>query len=486
MISESLLSDFSRLVSNTLGLHFPKEGWEGFEKKLVEISRAFGFQNTADCLEWLMKAPLTQEQIATLAHYLTVGETYFFRDKHIFQGLQEMVLPELLRQKREVRSLRVWSAACCTGEEPYSISILLRQLIPQNEHWNISILGTDVNPRFIQKAETALYKEWSFRTTPATIKDNYFTKEADGKYRLHNEFRKNVQFTTLNLVEDVYPSLVNGTNAMDIIFCNNVLIYFTHEQIKKVLQKLTSALVEGGWLIVSAIEVPYVNDPRLAQVKWDDRTLFQKRSYQAAETPSYSQDPITITEPPLISSGRPFFREARLPVTPDILEPSSITICQELYQKGNYAEVVERLEKRLAQPMELEETKKALILLTKVYANQGKLQKAQEWCEKVIQIDKLDPSLYFMQATILQELNIKEGAAKSLSRALYLDQDFVMAHFALGSLLQAEGKKREAQRHFRNALQLLEKYRPDDVLTGDEGLSAGRLAEIIRSMQQEN
>jgi chemotaxis protein methyltransferase CheR len=150
-----------------------------------------------------------------------------------------------------------------------------------------------------------------------------------------------------------------------------------------------------------------------------------------------------------------------------------------LYQQGSYTEAADKLLLSLSQ--EGEEQPQAAALLARVYANQGKLGEALQWCEKSIAADKLDAACHYLHAVILQEQGSIKEAALSLNRALYLDDRFVLAHFALGNLTSRQGKLKESQKHFNNALALLSEFQQGEVLPESEGIAAGRLAEIIQS-----
>ena len=124
---------------------------------------------------------------------------------------------------------------------------------------------------------------------------------------------------------------------------------------------------------------------------------------------------------------------------------------------------------------------RALALLCRIYANEGKLAEALKASDLALATDKLSSGLHYLRAVILQEQGMYDGAATALKKALYLDQDMVLAHFTLANLEQRQGKVRESQLHFNNALSLLEKYRPDDIIPESDGTFAGRLREIIRA-----
>jgi chemotaxis protein methyltransferase CheR len=208
VLSDTLLSHLSEFVAAQIGLRFSRERWRDLERGIGSAAREFGFRDAESCVRWLVSSPLTRSQIEILADHLTVGETYFFREASCFEWLERRVLPELIRAGRESeRRLRIWSAGCCTGEEPYSIAMLLDLMVPDLNDWNITILATDINPRFLKKAQEGVYTEWSFRDTPGRIKERYFIERKRGHYEITASIKKRVTFSYLNLAEDVYPSL---------------------------------------------------------------------------------------------------------------------------------------------------------------------------------------------------------------------------------------------------------------------------------------
>ena len=184
-LSAPLLAGVSEFVALRIGLHFPPERWRDIERGITAAASELGFPDVESCARALLSAPLTQAQLEVLASHLTVGETYFFREKKSFEALEEHILPELLRARRGAEQrLRIWSAGCCTGEEPYSVAMLLDRLIPDAEAWNVTILATDINPRFLRKAAEGVYGEWSFRDAPGWIRERYFKARRDRRFEL--------------------------------------------------------------------------------------------------------------------------------------------------------------------------------------------------------------------------------------------------------------------------------------------------------------
>ena len=454
VFSRPLLSRLSAMLAARTGLHFPQERWGDLEKGIAAAAPKFGMPDAPSCARWLLDAAPTRNQIEILASHLTVGENYFFRDERCFEILEQHVLPERLQARgNATRRLRIWSAGCCTGEEAYSIAMLLDRLIPPGAESGATILATDINPAFLRKAAQGVYGEWSFRATPAWLRERYFDPAKNARFEIKRSVRQRVTFSSLNLADDIYPSLTNDTSAMDVIFCRNVLMYFTAAQAKKVVEKLRRALVEGGWLIVSPAETSTRLFSRFAAVEFAGAVLYHKLAHtplQAAALP-----PQTPAADAASAIGW-----LAAPPSPDRAEPRS------------------------DQAAACEESAGAAPLRTAlVCANQGKLAEAAQWCEQAIAADKLDPASQYLLATIRLEQGQSDAAAQSLLRTLYLDPGFVLAHFALGGVCLSQSRHREAQRHFDNALTLLHAHPYDEPLPASEGLTAGRLAEIIGSLR---
>lgn len=462
-IPETLLAQFSAFIAARLGLHFPRERWHDLERGINAAAGDFGQLDAQTCIERLISRPLTRREIEMLASHLTVGETYFFREENSFAALEAHILPELLQRRRSgEQRLRIWSAGCCTGEEPYSMAILLNRLIPDPDDWNLTLLATDINPLFLRKAAAGEYGEWSFRSTPDWIKDRYFHPMGGGRFELDARIRKRVTFAYLNLADDVYPSLTNDTSAMDLIFCRNVLMYFSAERGRAVVDNLYRALVDGGWLIVSPAETSSTLFSRFTAVEFAGALLYRKdTSAEALRFASHAPVPDSIYEP------RRLIQE-NIPAVAVL--PGSLRAASPVADACDGSVPIARQQDRFS-------------CAARDCANQGRLDEAAEWCSKAIAADKLNPIHHYLLSAIQREQGQGDAAAQSLTRVLFLAPDFVLAHYALGNLSQSQGRRREAQRHFDNALAALRVHPPDEILPESDGLTAGRLAEIIESMR---
>lgn len=493
-LTTTLLTQVSERLASRIGLHFPPERWSDLQRGLSAAAGALGFADAETCALGLLSAPLEREQIEVLASCLTVGETYFFREKRAFEVLEQQIFPELIAARRgRDQRLRLWSAGCCTGEEAYSLAMVLHRLLPDIADWQVTLLATDINPRFLQKAAAGVFGEWSFRNVPAGVKEKYFRRTAQKRYAIADDIKRRVTFSYLNLVEDAYPSLTTNTNAIDVIFCRNVLMYFEPAQARRVLHRLHCSLVDGGWLLVSACEAPQLTFAGFASLHESGTVVYRKTS--ARQTPS-----VSVAETSANEQLAPFAFVAPDP-TPLVVDPSPPSVVDlpcvpmvpsvsasaaesrekalGLFEHGLYAEAAEQL-KQLVTGEGTDP--KALALLARACANQGKLGEALNWCEKMLVADKMNASFHYLRAMILQEQGAVAEAVGALKRALYLDPYFVLAHFALGNLARSQTKKVEAAKHFQNAQNLLRGLQPDEILPESEGITAGRLAEIIGSM----
>lgn len=245
------LRDF---LSQAMGLYFSNERLHELETSLIGAVSDLGFNSIDECVVSLLSYPLTQERTRKLASHLTVGETYFFRDQKLFTYLEEDLLPGLmLRSRLTGNPLRIWSAGCCTGEEAYSIAILLSRL--QNlKRDKVELFASDINPKFLARAASGTYTSWSFRGVPQSIKTSFFNATSDKRFSLKPPLKSLVQFSYANIVDD-FDNYSILSKPMDIIICRNVLIYFSEEKAVQTIRRFKNLLVPGGILILAPVEV---------------------------------------------------------------------------------------------------------------------------------------------------------------------------------------------------------------------------------------
>jgi chemotaxis protein methyltransferase CheR len=450
----------SALIADAIGLHFPDERLPDLQRGLEAVASELGFDDAEAYTDWMLTASLSPADLRVLAAHLTIGETYFCRDAKLFDALARTVLPALLRAREGTgRRLRLWSAGCCSGEEAYSLAILVHQLIPDLSRWRVSILATDINTRFLRKAAAGTYGEWSFRSTPDGFKERWFQRTPDGQYQIAPEVRQLVTFAPGNLVEDEFPALATETNAMDLVLCRNVLMYFTPSQARKVAGKLRRALAEDGWLAVSPSEASRDLFSPLAVRNFPGVVLFTKHAGAGGphelglQAPNVCLLPFAEPDPP--SDGlKPSAHDtpALEPIPVPAVEPATL---------GGAGDVLPQ---------------------ARALANEGRLTEALALCDDWLAAEKSDAAGHYLRALVLLELGDADAASSALQRALYLNPSLAAAHFTFGNLARRRGCSAQSDRHFRNALHVLALSRPEEPVPESDGLSAARLAEIIREL----
>ncbi|MEE8319266.1 MAG: CheR family methyltransferase [bacterium] len=541
-IDNEALNHASRLLGERIGVYFPQEKWDLLKRGIKSASGELGFSNVNEFLEKLQAPVLTREHIETLASHLTVGETYFFRDDDFFRVLGEQILPELIKScPPENRTLRIWSAGCSSGEEPYSIAILFTKLIPNIEEWSISIYGTDINPDALSKASRGRYTEWSFRGVSGEIRKMFFKKTDENVYILDPVVKKLATFTYHNLAVDPFPSLLNNTTAMNLIVCRNVLMYFQQEMADRIIGKFYNCLLDDGLLVVGPAEVSMGGNWPFNKVRRQGVTLLKKKierpfisSHEAVDlqpalsshevAPTQPRDRVASTpEPEAIESAerevvkfdlpkrfdpglasyhhtRSDNQSGQMEITEESHPPDTVqyaedelgtTLLEEVfacYEGGDYRLAKEKLlqivGKKAFSKHGAAEKNKCYELLIRSCANLGNYADARNWCEWAIAEYKLDPKLHFLMAAIQQEEGDVYGAIETLKKTVYLDQDLVIAHFVLGNLKRGLGKHTEADKHFVHALDRLGGCDDAEIIPGSDGLSVGRLADIIQFNMQ--
>ncbi|KMQ49437.1 chemotaxis protein CheR, partial [Chitinispirillum alkaliphilum] len=235
--NDTQLIVLQHLIGLEMGLDFSREKMDFFEKKIISACDELGLGTDEFCFSDLLSKPLSKRKIEVLASHLTIGETHFFRDKKTIALLKDRLLPSIIHSKQVKGSkrIRIWSAGACTGEEPYTVAMLFLTLLPDWKEWEITILGTDINTQFLRKATEGIYSQWSFRETPTWVKKTFFNIISPESFEIHPDIKKLVTFSYLNLADDNYPSVLNNTNAMDLILCRNVLMYFSSEMRRQVI-----------------------------------------------------------------------------------------------------------------------------------------------------------------------------------------------------------------------------------------------------------
>jgi chemotaxis protein methyltransferase CheR len=438
-----------KLVIESTGMAFYLDKDDDLARILHARLVERGVESCAQYLE-VLEAPRGNDEMDLLVAELTIGETYFFRHKEQFDALRDIILPEVIERNQSSRRLRIWSAGCSIGPEPYSLAILLkREFGVRIAGWNVQIVATDINQKFLTRAREGRYDEWAFRVTGDELREDCFVK-VGRQWEIRPEFKRQVSFQYHNLIKDRFPSVADNITSFDVIICRNVIIYFSRETIEGLIPCFREALVENGWLVMGHAEPNQELFRDYRTVNTAGAVLYQKAVPQCptplVQSPVH-RAPLPPIRSPLMSSPPPApLLRPRVPVAP-------VPVVKPLPPKGT-----------------------AGLNVVRELADRGEWVQAAAACDELLKHDALDARLHFYRAMIHEQSGEVDAAEQALKRAIYLDRKFVLPHYHLGLFYLRRQDVGGAVRCFRNALALLEGLpEHQTVLDGDDGLTVGHL-----------
>jgi chemotaxis protein methyltransferase CheR len=326
-----------------------------------------------------------------------------------------------------MRTLRLWSAGCSTGEEAYTLAMLVDELAPQLAGWKVTILGTDINGESLHKAREGLYRDWSFRTLDAARKQRHFRPRGD-RWQIEQRLRDRVTFRRLDLVRDAFPDPEADLSGMDLILCRNVFIYLDTQAISRIAAKFAATLAEGGFLITAHSEL-FGRDVAPLRV----RMFAQSAAFQRTAMPEVEADAVYAPD----AARVPCMRGLPPAPAPALIEPP--------------APRVEPVPLRTAPPARPVENCDQLMQAARRHADHGMPDAAEHDCRKAIAIAAFDPRPYFLLAQLAQERGDAAQAKALMKKVIYLDPSFVAAYLELGALQTQAGESKRALRMYEAA-----------------------------------
>jgi chemotaxis protein methyltransferase CheR len=236
-----------KLLKERSGLDLSADKQYLVESRLMPLARKAGLSGIPDLVQKMKGGAeaLTTEVVEAM----TTNETFFFRDKVPYDHLRDTILPALLQSRASRRSLRIWSAACSTGQEPYSIAMCLKEKAPQLAGWRVEIVGTDLSQEVLEKSRAGIYSQFEVqRGLPIQLLVKHFTQIGE-LWQLNTDIRSMVQYRQLNLLQDFA-----GLGRFDVIFCRNVLIYFDQDTKINIFERMSKLIEPDGMLMLGAAE----------------------------------------------------------------------------------------------------------------------------------------------------------------------------------------------------------------------------------------
>ncbi len=407
---------------------------------IAERLSDLGLRDCSSYAEFLAAGEKGSAEMDVLISQLTIGETYFFRDEAQFAAIRDIILPDILERNRLSRQLRIWSAGCATGAEPYSLAILLaRELADKIDGWQVAIYATDLNRSYLTQAAEGKFQAWALRSTSDEVKRQCFSN-AGLIWTIHPRYKQWVSFHYMNLAGSEFSTPLAAGSYFDLILCRNVMIYFAPEVTRRLIGHFHQSLEDEGWLVVGASECDLENYKAFRTVNATGASLYQKKALPggwmevAAEPPR----PLAAPRPPAEPLAKP-------PGEPGRADMEGL---RQLTDRGDW-------------------------------------QAAAEYGQRLLAQERLNPAIHFHQALVFENLGIIDESERSLRQAIYLDRKFAMAHYHLGLALKRDRKIRAAARSFGNVLKVLAGMPDDAIVAAGPGITVTELMELTK-MHLEN
>ena len=292
-LSPELTQAFIQLIAKRTGITIRENDQKIFKEVISRRAKLIGLISLEDYHQLLETGTYqSHQEWKSLSVEITNTESFFFRDKGQFRLLRNYIFPDLIKQRANTKTIHIYSAGCSSGEEPYSIAMLLSELIADIREWDITILGIDINSVALDKARKGIYRPWSFRGVDRNIQNQFFKKIND-QYHINSDIKNMVNFQTGNLLDDSFANPLSTARDIDLILCRNVFIYFSNSAIKTVLDKFYNALCPLGYLMVGHAEL-YSQNPNQFQTKMFEESIAYQRPGNTAVTPSNTLPPVPL------------------------------------------------------------------------------------------------------------------------------------------------------------------------------------------------
>jgi chemotaxis protein methyltransferase CheR len=501
VVSPADVERFREIVSRRFGLSVDatKIG------ALADVLRRRSEPSARTCSAFLgrLETGEAKDELAAIAAELTVPETYFFRHMDQFRAFTGVVLPDRLRARANVRELRILSAGCATGEEAYTLAILIREA-GLDPSWDVSIRGQDVNPAVLAKASRGRFSAWALRETPADVRRRWFRRDA-AEFALAEEIKNAVVFEEKNLGD---PDLWQP-ETYDVVFWRNVMMYFTPDFARAVVDRVTRALVPGGYLFLGhaetlrgisndfhlrhthdafyyqrkqvtdaadrdepvALSDPWPAAAPLADVvdgadSWVDAIQKASRRIHALTDGARSSSPLSSIEP----------AESRRATT--AARPPAWNLALELLEKERFADALELVR---ALPPESARDPNVMLLRAVLLTHGGELLRAEEACNELLAVDELDAGAHYLLALCREGAGDRRAAVDHDQVAVYLDPGFAMPRLHLGLLARRADDREGARRDLADALVLLQREDASRLLLFGGGFGRGALIALCRA-----
>jgi chemotaxis protein methyltransferase CheR len=501
------IEQFRTIVAGRFGLQYEDGKLDYLADVLRQRMESTGCTRFDSYVNRLAPSSLGSAELRALAEELTVNETFFFRNADNFRAFTEVVLPDRVRARRHEKRLRILSAGCASGEEPYSLAILVREALPDLASWDVKIVGIDVSPAMLAKASQARYSAWSLRATSEDAKRRYF--RTDGRdFLLDPAIQKMVTFEERNLVDE--DPLFWRSLACDVVLFRNVLMYFTPDTAREVVRRIGQALLPGGFLFLGHAETLRGLTHEFHLCHTHDTFYYRRRDASEAVVVTatwsvQSNEGAANVLPAVVEStaswvdviqraseriatladGRAGFPNQDAPrVAARATAPTAAARTWDLalvlaaVRQERFSDALEIIS---SLPTDSQQDPDALLLRAVLLTNNGRLDEAEEVCSRLLALDELNAGAHYLMALCREHASDSTGAIEHDQTAIYLDASFAMPHLHMGIMAKRSGDAATAQREFGHASIRLAREDASRLLLFGGGFSREALLQLCRT-----
>ncbi len=426
-----------KFIEKKYGIIIQSHQHNSLSTYVTKICKEKDYNDIYQYLSELKGAPLQSDLLNDLCANITVDESYFFRDSYQMNFLEHEFFPNLIEtcRKQNRKTISVWSAGSSNGQELYSILIMLDKLIPNDEHWNVYAIGTDINEEVLTTARNGIYSYLAFRTTPQYIKDAYFDDVNVNQAVIIDRIRKKAEFRHLNLKSQDYESVVKWAAGFDLILCRNVFIYLDYDLVTRITQKMISMLNNSGVLLLGPSDIIQDNIKGATLIR-SNNVIYYSKCLEPVENIKHTEMQAEKSQNicPIISDTQ---TEAALVARDKDLE--------------NVMPAQSRTDSQGSEPQVVTEKLREIALQC---ANAADYDQGLDMIEKCLKQEEFNEENYFIKGLICMGLKQFSEAAAQFKSAMFLNNDFAEAAYQLGICLQMNGDQKAGNKMLKTAFKL--------------------------------
>ena len=481
MISETdAIEKIRKFIIIKTGLYFKQYDVGPLQENIDERISAAKCSSYLEYYNLLTNSAQSSGEFTELLNRLTIKHTHFFRNPDQFIALRDKILPEIMERKTKTGDLRIniLSAGCATGEEPYSIAMLLSDTLDRSCPWTVSIMATDISTEALITAKRGNYPIRALQPIAKGFIQQYIEKYClihKDEIFINPAIKTMVEFQYMNLIDEFYPQ------GFDIIFCRNVTIYFGAETVKNVIEKFYQSLNEEGYFFTGGTETLYGIFDKFKLVELEDALVYRKITAKNLK-PADAQ---VLPRQKVLRIPLKKVQIAQIPAAPTRTLKEACSLYEQAkaaFLKKDYTQTENLAKKALQIEPNLEQ---ARVLLANIFVNQDRFSEAETECRKAITINFLSSQPYYLLGLMLKKKVKYKEALDILRKAIFINPNHSLAHFTLAEIYREKVQTKDAQQAYKNTLKALEKE-PEEIFSEfSGGITKNILSQVcVRDMQE--